>query len=121
MLSKYNTKSVWRTSSPGLESVTFRSRGSAATAATYTDYTLHHVQVERISFSEGTMSGVVQTRLKKRLFSIFADDLDDAGAPAPKVGDVIVQTADGSSEWSVQEVGEALFGNEYPCTCQEQP
>lgn len=121
MLSKYNTRAVWRTCSPGLETVTLRSRGASDAAAIYTSYTLTHVQVERMSFSEGVTSGVVQTRLKRRLFSIFADDLEEAGAPAPKVGDVIVQTADSSSEWSVQEVGEALFGNEYPCTCQEQP
>ena len=119
MLNRANTRTVWRTCSPGLESVVLRSRSASDATAEYTDYTLYHVQVELIGYSEGAVSGVVQSRLKRRLFSIFQDDLDQASAPAPKVGDLISQTDDGE-EWVIQDVGESLLGNEFPCTCQER-
>lgn len=121
MLNTYTTRTVWRSTVPERETVTLRSRGGDDAEATYTDYTVEHVQPEASASLEEAASGVVASGLRRRHFAFWQDALDAADAPAPKVGDLVVRT-EGTEDvtYVVQAVNNGLFGNEFGCECQER-
>lgn len=119
MLNRYTTRTIWRSCSPETEAVTLRVRGDGDQSAEYTDYALYHVEVGHARGDEQAAGGMVVAGLRSRRFSVWQDDLDAASAPAPKVGDLLTRSRDGS-EWVIQAVENGLFENGFGCECRER-
>lgn len=118
-LNTYTTKTLWRTLALEKEQVTLRARQGDDTEAAYEDYTLYHVQTGASSAREEATGGVLFNGLRRRYFVAWQDDLDQAGAPRPKVGDLMVRASD-STEWVIQSVSNGILTNVWNCECLER-
>src|ERR1700738_2869267 len=104
MFNRASLRNVWRFVVPGLEPVTLQSRNlSNSTVATFVSYALPRAKQKPTDASEEPMDGVVVINLPTCLWQIWQESLDTVGAPNPKIGDLIVQTA-GNVTWVVKGV-----------------
>lgn len=112
MLNRANTRNVFQRVWPGSEAVTLYVRVAPGSTFSPTGgYSLARARRKPDTRSDG-MPALAEQELE---WGVWQADLDAAGAPAPKVNDVI-QDGDGV-RWSVDRVSRHLFGNHFRCQC----
>lgn len=107
---------------PGIEAVTLKSR-SSSDQTTFTSYSLGRARRRRLTKEEQTIADMLSSRRDLMLgarrsltWEFYQFALDAASAPAPKIGDVIVDNV--GTSWVVQKVGWQLLEQVYGCLCQ---
>ena len=118
MMNKLAYRTAWRGLIPGMEAVTLRARGSSDSAASYTSYSLPRAK-RWPDEATAQQAGAAETYLPRVRFQLWQESLDAASAPAPKVGDLIVDAE--SVTWVVQQVTRKLMDNVFDCSCERRP
>lgn len=116
MLSRVTTRSLWRSCSPGVGPATLKVRSASTSPETFTSYSLHHVQKKSIRQTDDQTPELLIAGTRRAFFTIWQDDLDNAGAPEP-VSNHLITDADGA-DWLVLRVTNGLFGNKFVCETQ---
>jgi hypothetical protein len=102
-----------------MEPITLRSRDYGQGAAeTFTDYPIALAKQRPLTMAEQAQSGLAVDNLPGCNWQIWREHLEAAGAPAPKVGDLIVQ---GLRTWLVWLAENKLFGNVWTLRCRVRP
>ena len=107
MISRGQTYTVWQRLIPRKEAVTLRVRNRSDIKAGYTDYGLGWAAPKDLGFTEANVDGAVTSTLPTRRWQVWQQILDEAGAPNPRVGDVILDSS--GTTWTVQSVDNPLF------------
>lgn len=116
MINANTVRAAWKRLCPEKGAATLRVRAASPgpTGWTFTDYALKHVH--RQASAKYDPAGEPQADADRATFQVWQDDLDAAGAPAPRKSDLIVQ---GGVTYEVDREPQGLFSGAacHVCEC----